>query len=58
MKTKMVFDGHNNFHPGDLERQISQGLKSWDLGFYSGQEVEELLAKAEKIGLEVNFVLS
>lgn len=58
MKTKMVFDGRTNFHLEDLEHHISQGLMSWDLGFYSGQEVDELLPKAEKIGLRVNFVPS
>ncbi|MGY8627964.1 hypothetical protein [Chromobacterium violaceum] len=58
VKVKKVFEGKSNFYQEDLDRQINQGAKYWDLGFYSDQEIEELLKKAVEFGLEVNFIPS
>lgn len=56
MKAKLVFEGYTNFYIQDLEQQVTRGAKFWDLGFYSEQEIDGLLQKAEKIGLKVNFL--
>jgi hypothetical protein len=56
IKIKKVFEGRSNFYPEDLERQIRKGLNSWDLGFYSDKEVEELSIKAEKLGINIKFI--
>ncbi|WP_431286288.1 hypothetical protein [Roseateles chitinivorans] len=51
-----VFHGRSNFHLSDMEAQFAKGLAKWDLGYYSGNEVKELRAVAEKFELQVEFV--
>jgi len=56
MKVRRVFKGYDSFDLVNFERQIDQGLTSWDLGFYGEEEVAELLLKAKTLRLEIDFV--
>lgn len=56
IKVKRVFGGRSNFYQDDLDRQINEGLKSWDLGYYASEEVEELSSKAQELGLIIKFI--
>lgn len=53
-----VFGGRSNFHLSDMEAQFTKELSKWDLGYYSENEVKELQAAAQEIGLLVEFVRS
>lgn len=56
-KVKKVFLGKSNFSLGDLDRQIQSGVLLWDLGYYSGEEIQDLTTAAENIELTVDFRL-
>lgn len=58
IKVKKVFEGMSNFYPADLDHQISKGMNTWDLGFYSDGELENIKLNAAKLGLIVQFVPS
>jgi hypothetical protein len=57
MKAAKVFEGRSNFYIDDLNRQASQGLSTWDLGYYSADEVVALKEAAGQIELPVEFIL-
>lgn len=56
IKTKKVFSGRSNFYQDDLDRQINEGLRFWDLGFYADEEIEELSSRAHGLGLNIKFI--
>jgi len=58
MKVKRVFEGMSNFYSEDLDRHILKGDHTWNLGFYSEDEVLELKQRAVEIGLSVEFIPS
>lgn len=58
MKVKTLFKGKSNFYIDDIDRQIEQKQATWDLGFYSLDEVTDLKEAARNIGLDVEFILT
>ena len=55
IKVKKVFAGKSNFYPSDLDKQVKQGLTTWDLGFYSESEIQQLTSLANEMNLKVTF---